>query len=268
MSSAFRNAFVLAVCMAASSAAARDLRVCADPNNLPFSNERREGFENRIVELIAADLGVEVNYVWAAQRRGYVRRLREGECDLIPGVANGVEKLRATPAYYGSIYTFVRRADAPEITSLDDPALKQLRIGVQMVGDDGANTPPAHALARRGMIANVRGYSLYGDYEQPNPPSRILEAIAEGEIDVAVVWGPLAGYFASRQNAPLRVSPVGTLFDGPGVPMAFNIAMATRRDDPLYPDISAALARHRGEIGQILGEYGVPRVDGQSEARP
>jgi mxaJ protein len=254
--------------MAASSAAARDLRVCADPNNLPFSNERREGFENRIVELIAADLGVEVNYVWAAQRRGYVRRLREGECDLIPGVANGVEKLRATPAYYGSIYTFVRRADAPEITSLDDPALKQLRIGVQMVGDDGANTPPAHALARRGMIANVRGYSLYGDYEQPNPPSRILEAVAEGQIDVAVVWGPLAGFFASRQIVPLRVSPVGTLFDGPGLPMAFNIAMATRRDDPLYPDISAALARHRGEIGQILGEYGVPRVDGQSEARP
>jgi mxaJ protein len=268
MSSAFRNAFVLAVCMAASSAAARDLRVCADPNNLPFSNERREGFENRIVELIAADLGVEVNYVWAAQRRGYVRRLREGECDLIPGVANGVEKLRATPAYYGSIYTFVRRAEAPEITSLDDPALKQLRIGVQMVGDDGANTPPAHALARRGMIANVRGYSLYGDYEQPNPPSRILEAVAEGQIDVAVVWGPLAGFFASRQIVPLRVSPVGTLFDGPGLPMAFNIAMATRRDDPLYPDISAALARHRGEIGQILGEYGVPRVDGQSEARP
>jgi mxaJ protein len=268
MSSAFRNAFVLAACMAASSAAARDLRVCADPNNLPFSNERREGFENRIVELIAADLGVEVNYVWAAQRRGYVRRLREGECDLIPGVANGVEKLRATPAYYGSIYTFVRRAEAPEITSLDDPALKQLRIGVQMVGDDGANTPPAHALARRGMIANVRGYSLYGDYEQPNPPSRILEAVAEGQIDVAVVWGPLAGFFASRQIVPLRVSPVGTLFDGPGLPMAFNIAMATRRDEQLYPNISAALARHRGEIGQILGEYGVPRVDGQSEARP
>jgi mxaJ protein len=268
MSSASRSALVLLACLAANTVAARELRVCADPNNLPFSNERGEGFENRIVELIAADLGAEVSYVWAAQRRGYVRRLREGECDLIPGVANGVERLRATPAYYGSIYAFVRRADAPEITSLDDPALKQLRIGVQMVGDDGANTPPAHALARRGMIDNVRGYSLYGDYAEPNPPSRILDAVAKGEIDVAVVWGPLAGYFASRQSAPLRVSPVGTLFDGPGLPMAFNIAMATRRDDPLYPEVSAALARHRDEIGRILGDYGVPRVDGQSEARP
>jgi mxaJ protein len=254
--------------LAASTVAAREVRVCADPNNLPFSNERREGFENRILELIAADLGAEVNYVWAAQRRGYVRRLREGECDLIPGVANGVEKLRATPAYYGSSYAFVRRADAPEIGSLDDPALKSLRIGVQMVGDDGANTPPAHALARRGMIDNVRGYSLYGDYEQPNPPSRILKAVADGEVDVALVWGPLAGYFASRQSVPLRVTPVESLFDGPGLPMAFNIAMATRRDDPLYPEVSSALARHRDEIAKILREYGVPRVDGQSEMRP
>jgi mxaJ protein len=268
MSSASRSALVLLACLAANPAGARELRVCADPNNLPFSNERREGFENRIVELIAADLGAKVNYVWAAQRRGYVRRLREGECDLIPGVANGVEKLRATPAYYGSIYAFVRRADAPEITSLDDPALKQLRIGVQMVGDDGANTPPAHALARRGMIDNVRGYSLYGDYEEPNPPARILKAVADREVDVALVWGPLAGYFASRQAVPLRVTPVESFFDGPGLPMAFNIAMATRRDDPLYPELSAALARHRDDIGRILSDYGVPRVDGGSEARP
>jgi mxaJ protein len=268
MSSAFRSALVLLACLTASTAGARELRVCADPNNLPFSNERREGFENRIVELIAADLGAQVNYVWAAQRRGYVRRLREGECDLIPGVANGVEKLRATPAYYGSSYAFVRRADAPEITSLDDPALKQLRIGVQMVGDDGANTPPAHALARRGMIDNVRGYSLSGDDEEPNPPARILRAVADREIDVALVWGPLAGYFASRQAVPLRVTPVESFFDGPGLPMAFNIAMATRRDDPLYPEVSAALARHRDDIGRILSDYGVPRVDGESEARP
>jgi mxaJ protein len=268
MSSACRNGLLVAALLAMAPASARELRVCADPNNLPFSNAQRAGFENRIVELIAADLDAKVDYVWAAQRRGSLRRLSEGECDIIPGVSNGIEQVRATPAYYGSSYTFVTRADRPAISSFDDPSLAHLRLGVQMVGDDGANTPPAHALARRGLTANVRGYSVLGDYGEANPPAKILQAVADGEIEVAVVWGPLAAYFAPRQRVALQVTPVERYFDPPGLPMAFNIAMATRREDPIYPELSAALDRHRDEIGHILQEYGVPRADGRAEVRP
>jgi mxaJ protein len=153
----------------------------------------------------------------------------------------------------------VTRPDRPEITSLDDPALRQLKIGVQLVGDDGANTPPAHALARRGIVGNVRGYTLYGDYRQPNPPARIVEAVGQGEIDVAIVWGPTAGYFAARQTPPLRVIPVEPEVDGPILPMRFDISMGVRRDDlELWHEIAGALHRHRAEIGTILAAYGVP----------
>ena len=160
-----RFAAVVAIALGAASAEARTLRVCADPNNLPFSNQQREGFENKLVELIAADLGAEVDYVWRAQRRGVIRDgLNGGECDLIPGVATALEMLATTRPYYRSTYVFVTRADAKlDIGSLDDERLRTLKVGVQLVGDDGSNTPPAHALARRGIVENVRGYTLYGD---------------------------------------------------------------------------------------------------------
>src|SRR4051794_33932587 len=166
----------------------RVLRISADPNNLPFTNERREGFENKIAELLAADLGAELRYAWRAQRRGFFRQaLKEGECDLVLGVPAGFDMALTTAPYYRSTYVFVTRRDRGlAVRSLDDPALKRLRVGVQIIGDDGTNTPPAHALARRGVIDNVQGFTVYGDYREDSPPARIIDAVARGEVDVAV----------------------------------------------------------------------------------
>lgn len=241
----------------------RELRVCADPNNLPFSNNRLEGFENRIVQLLAADLGAEVRYTWWAQRRGFLRNtLRAGSCDVVPGAPSNVAMLATTKPYYRSAYVFVSREDDHlELTSLDDPRLRSLRIGVQMVGS-GANSPPAHALARRGIIDNVVGYMVYGDYRDADPPARIIGAVAQREIDVAIAWGPVAGYFARRQSVPLALAPVAPRIDGPTLPMLFDISIGVRREDvELRDTLDEALARNRVAIDTILADYNVPRLD-------
>ena len=247
----------------ATIADARELRVCADPNNLPFSNERGEGFENKIAELIADELGVTLSYTWWAQRRGFIRNtLNTGSCDLVTGTTNGIEMLRTTLPYYRSGYTFVTRQDGPKVSSLDDPILHNLRIGIQLVGEDGANPPPSEALARRGIVDNVRGYLVYGDYREQNPAAAIMDAVAKGEIDVAIVWGPVAGYFAGRESVPLKVALVTPQNDGPRVPMVFDINMGVRRDDPTLRDgINAALSKLRPKIDAVLANYGVPRAD-------
>jgi mxaJ protein len=266
MSSACRSALLGGLLLAvALPAGARELRVCADPNNLPFSNEQGEGFENRIAHILAEDLGASLATTWWAQRRGFIRNtLKSGLCDVIPGVPANMEMLRTTEPYYRSTYVWVTRAgDGPAAPrNLDDPALRSLRIGVQLVGDDGSNTPPAHALARRGLAANLRGYTLYGDYAQPNPPARILVAVAVGELDIAAVWGPLAGYFAPRQAVPLTLAPIRPQADGPQLPMVFDISMGVRREDEaLAHELDAALARNRPAIDAVLEAFGVPRLD-------
>jgi mxaJ protein len=251
--------------LAGAPAAGRELRVCADPNNLPFSNAAGEGFENRIVSLLAKDLNAEVSYTWWAQRRGFLRStLKSGLCDLVPGVAAGMETLRTTAPYYRSSYVFVTREEGPKVASFDDPELRDVTVGVQLVGDDGFNTPPAHALSRRGIVQNVRGYSLYGDYSEPNPPARIVKAVADRDVAVAVVWGPLAGYFAKREGAALKLTPVQPQIDGPQLPMVFDISMGVRKEDEaLRHEIDEALQRRGSEIAAILAEYGVPRVDAE-----
>jgi mxaJ protein len=263
MSSACRS-LLAALLLLAAPAAARELRVCADPNNLPFSNQAGEGFENRIMALLAKDLGAKVSYAWHAQRRGFIREtLKAGLCDVVPGTSAGMEMLRTTVPYYRSTYVFVARADRGlRPASLDDPALRELTIGVQLIGDDGANTPPAHALARRGIVQNLRGFTVYGDYRQPNPAARILDAVVAGEVDVAAVWGPLAGWYARHTTLPLTLTPVMPHADGPTLPMVFDIVMGVRRDDKdLAQELNAALARNRAAIDAILAEYGVPRLD-------
>jgi mxaJ protein len=240
------------------------LRVCADPNNLPFSNARGEGFENRIANLLARDRGTTVQYTWWAQRRGFVRNtLEAGRCDLVIGFPTAIEGVQATRPYYRSSYVFVtRRARGLDISSFDDPRLRQLRIGVPLVGDDGANVPPAHALARRGVVRNVVGYSVYGDYRDETPPARLIAAVAAGEIDVAAAWGPLAGYFAARQGEPLVITPVQPETDGPAAPFAFDMSMAVRRgDQERLHMLEAFLVRRRADIDRILRDYHVPRVD-------
>lgn len=245
-------------------AAPRELVVCADPNNLPFSNREERGFENRIAALVAADMRARVRYVWWAQRRGYVRNtLGESKCDLWPGVASGVDMVATTRPYYRASYVFVTRAsDSLTHLTLDDPRLRQLQLGVQLVGDDAMNTPPSHALARRGLTRNVVGFMLYGDYRTPNPPSRIVEAVAEGTVDVALVWGPLAGYFALRSPVPLQLEPVTPWLDDAQWPMVYDISMGVRKDDDaLRLEVEHSLARHAAEIRDILGSYGVTVVD-------
>jgi len=236
------------------------LRVCADPNNLPFSNERGEGFENPIASLLAADLGERVEYTWWAQRRGFVRNtLNARSCDVILGVPEHYEMVRTTRPYYRSTYVFVTRRDRGlHITSLDDPVLRSLRVGVHLIGDDYANTPAAHSLAQRGMIGNIKGYTLYGDYSKPNPPARLIEAVANKEVDVAVAWGPLAGYFAKRSPVPLDIVPVTPVRDGP-LSYVFDIAMGVRRGDSARAAaLDAELVRRQPEIERILAAYGVP----------
>ncbi|HEX2209023.1 MAG TPA: substrate-binding domain-containing protein [Longimicrobium sp.] len=257
---------------AAPKRSTTELRVCADPNNLPFSNQAGEGFENRIAELIGREMGIPVKYTWHAQRRGFIRNtLRAGECDLVVGMPASMELALTTRPYYRSTYVFVYRRDAGfDVRSFDDPVLKTKKIGVHLVGDDGANTPPAHALATRGIVgANVRGYMLYGDYAQPNPPAKILDALAEGEIDVAIVWGPLAGFFAPRHKVAMKIVPVQPQIDVPFLPFVYDISMGVRRTDaPLKADVEGVIMRRRAEIDAILDDYGVPRVEPRRSPAP
>jgi quinoprotein dehydrogenase-associated probable ABC transporter substrate-binding protein len=245
------------------ASAARQLRVCADPNNLPFSNERREGFENKIADLLAHEMNASVAYTWWAQRRGFVRNtLKDCKCDLVIGVPSSFELALTTAPYYRSTYVFVYRKDRGlGVRSFDDPILRKVKVGVQMIGDDYANTPPAHALAKRRIIENVKGYMVYGDYSQENPPARIIDALVAGEIDVAIVWGPLAGYFAKRAGVPLDIIPVSPQIDRPFLPFVYDISMGIRRgEDSFKEELESIIERKRPEIESILDEYGVPRL--------
>jgi mxaJ protein len=240
------------------------LRVCADPNNLPFTNANGEGFENRIAQLLARDLGTTIEYTWFAQRRGFIRNtLSAQKCDIVMGLPTDFDAAWTTKPYYKSTYVFVtRRARHLRIRSFDDPQLRSLRIGVELVGDDGANTPPAHALSRRGIIDNIVGYSVYGDYRSNSPPSAIIAAVARGDVDIAVAWGPLAGYFAVKQSVALDIAPVQPQVDGRFLPQTFSIGMATRRRDQARHDrLEQFIDQRRHEIDAILAQYHVPRVD-------
>jgi mxaJ protein len=259
--------------VSSSVAGSGALRVCADPNNLPYSNNRLEGFENRLAALAARDLGfADVRYTWWAQRRGFLRNtLNASECDVVMGVPSTMDGVLTTPPYYRSTYTFVWRADRHlQPVSLDDPRMRQWRVGVPLVGDDGANPPPAHALSRRGIIRNVVGFTVYGNYSEENPTARIVSAVAAGDIDVALAWGPIAGYFASIATVPLVVRPIPQPSDVPALPFSFDISMAVRRDDAtLRSRLDSFIVRRRSEIRSLLARYHIPNIDPLAEeAKP
>jgi quinoprotein dehydrogenase-associated probable ABC transporter substrate-binding protein len=269
-----RGSLALLLCLLGCSSApksSRELRVCADPNNLPFSNQREQGFENRLAELIATELGASVRYTWWPQRRGFIRNtLAAGKCDLVMGTTFGAERVLTTRPYYRSTYVFVFRKDRHiTVRSLDDPALRTLRIGVQLVGDDYANTPPVHALSRRGIAGNLVGFSVFGDYSQENPPARIIDAVISRDVDLAVAWGPLAGYFAKRSPVALEIVPVSPAVDPPGLRFTFDISLAVRTADvALKDELESILERKRSDVDRILRDYGVPRVPvGEAESR-
>jgi mxaJ protein len=239
-------------------------RVCEDPSNMPFSNDKLEGFENRIAELIAKDFGATPSYIWWGQRRGFIRNtmnatLEEGRCDIVIGVPKEYDLVRTTKPYYRSTYVFVYpKAKGWTIASLDDPRLKKLKIGVHLLGDDYTNPPPVHELSKRGVVDNVVGFNTF--YSDTNPPSAIIDAVASGRIDVAIVWGPLAGYYAKQQRVPMALVPVPS---GKGdLPFAFDISMGVKKgNDALYAKVEQVLEKRKPEIMKILMDYGVPVVD-------
>jgi mxaJ protein len=241
---------------------ARVLRVCADPNNLPFSNRAGAGFEDALAQLLASDLDARLEYTFWAQRRGFFRNtLNAGACDVVMGVPSSLELVRTTRPYYRGRYVFVTRASRGlRLRTLDDPRLRDLRIGIHVVGDEQSATPPAVALARRGLIANIVGYSLYGDYANESPPTAILDAVRKGEVDAAIVWGPLTAHVAAVPSGEegLAISAIEPAREGT-IPFEFAISIGVRKSDAqLQRELDRLLARRANAIEQLLTERGVP----------
>jgi len=240
---------------AAGAADQHVLRVCGDPNNMPFSNQKFEGIENQIAAVVAKELGWEVQYVWWAHQRGLVKRVLNTErCDVLVGIPKGYDLVRWTKPYYRTGYVIAYRKDRiAEIRSLDDPQLKTLKVGVQV------NTPPHNALGQRGIVGdNVVAYQLLFDpNEHPEDyPGREIEDLIAGRIDVALVWGPIAGYFQKKKGvSSLAIVPI----EEPGQQFAFDISMGVRKSDPeLKARLEQALDSKQNEIRAILEDFGVP----------
>ena len=236
------------------------LRVCADPGNLPFSYRAEEGFENKIAHLLAEDLGVPVRYTWFPQTTGFVRNtLGARKCDLVIGISLGFELLQNSNPYYRSSYALVYRSDSGlAIESLTDPALKDLRLGVV------ARTPPATIMARQGLLGNTRPYHLMADTRFNKPGKKMVEDVVAGEIDVGVLWGPIAGYYALKHDAPLTVV---SMIGKPGeTRLDFRITMGLRFNEPDWKhQINDLIAKKQVEINAILMDYGVPLIDDQDK---
>jgi len=250
------------VCARAGAAAAGDprpeLRVCADPDNLPYSQRDESGFENRIARLIADDLGMRLSYFWQEQRRGFVRKtMGAGECDLFVGVPAGFDKVLTTRPYYRSTYVAVTRSGAPAFAGFAPGALRGQRFGVQLIGNDMAASPPGYALAKAGAIENVTGFLVYGE----GPAARrMADALASGAIDVALAWGPQAAWFAHLAQVPMAVAKVAPPAGLP-LPFEYSIAMGVRKGDTaLRERLDALLVRRKTDIDAILDAYFVPRV--------
>lgn len=239
------------------SAELKALRVCADPDNLPFSNRQEEGLENRIAALVAAELGIPHTYTWWPQRRGFLRgTLNARRCDVIIGIPSGHPMVLTTDAYYASPYVAVSRIQEElQIASLDDPVLNQLRVGVYR------NSPIDFVLGRRGVVENVIGYSTFYD-GRTNYPEKIIEDVTSGHIDVAIMWGPAAGYFVARQSDTLKLAPVEVPQlegNGEGRAEVFAMSMGVRKTDEALRAVLEAVLKAKGnEIRQLLQEYGVP----------
>lgn len=252
---------VLLLALLPAAAGAGELRVCSDPNNLPFSNRAGQGFENKIAALVARDLGDTLKYTFAAQHETFLKRtLHAHRCDVTMGVPVGMEGVEETRPYYASTYVFVsRKDDGLRLTSLTDPRLRTLKIGVHLIGGDDA--PPELALGKQGIVDNVRGFLIQGDYSRPNPPARLIEAVENKSIDIAAVWGPLGGYFAKHSPVALSVMPMTDTAGFKPLVFRFAIAMGVRKgDNALREHLDSVIANERLAIRNILDAYGVPLV--------
>lgn len=254
----------LLYCVASLPIAASPLRVCADPNNLPYSNQQQQGFENKIAEIIGKDLGSSLSYTWYPQRGKFFRNtLSAGICDVVMGVPAGFDEAATTRPYYRSSYVFVSRHDRNlHIRSFDDPRLRRLRIGVHVLGEAGDSLPPVQALISRGIVRNLVGYSIFGNLAEINPPADLIEAVSNSSVDIAVAWGPLAGYFSRRSTVPLDISEIDADPAHPKLPLTFSIAIGVRRGDAVLKQrLNDELRRREPEIRELLRSYGIPQLD-------
>ena len=235
----------------------KTFRVCADPRNLPFSNEAGEGFENKLAELFARKLGEPASYTYLPQVIGFVRNtLNALRCDVIIGVAVGDDLVQTTNPYYRTTYALVFRPGSglDDIESLEDPRLKGRHIGIV------AGTPPATVLVQQGLMMLARPYALTVDTRVEAPARTMAEDVAAGQIDAGVLWGPIAGYYAQRVNPHLVVAPLLKEQER----MDFRIAMGVRRSDQDWKRrLNRLIAENQPDIDRILGEYGVPLLDEQ-----
>jgi len=237
------------------------LRVCADPSNLPFSNERGEGYENRIAALVAKALERKLDYVFFPQVQGFVRNtIRAGRCDLVMGTVAGDELLQNTNPYYHTTYVIAFRPDKPPPERLDDPAMKGLRLGAI------ARTPPVDLLVRYGLVTSTRFFPLAVDTRHESPGADLVRAVADGELDAALVWGPIAGYQAKVKSLPISMR---ALPSEPGAArMDFRITMGVRSQETEWRrQINNLIRQRQGEIDGILRDFGVPLLDEQGKLK-
>jgi mxaJ protein len=236
------------------------IRVCADPDNMPLSNQKGEGYEQKIAELIAQEWHSKIEYAWWPVRRGFFSRALNGRyCDVAMQAPAGLDMAGVTKPYYRSGYVFVTRKDRGlDIKSLSDPRLKKLKIGINLLNSDAENTPPAMALSQYGVVGNLVGFTTF--YSDSARPEDIVNAVAKKEVDIAIVWGPLAGYFAKKSPVPLTLQPLPERDSlSPDFPYQYNIGLGVRRRDRALRDsLQAVMERKQPEIQNILKEYGVP----------
>lgn len=235
------------------------LRVCADPANMPFSNQKAEGFENKIANIIGEELGVPVEYTWFPQAIGFARNtLLAKRCDLIIGTGQGDELVLNTNPLYRSSYAMVypKGKGLDGVESLFDPRLKDKRVGV-MIG-----TPPADLINKAGLMGKAKPYRLMVDRRYDSPAEDMMKDIRDGEIDAGVLWGPLAGYYATRGGDKLTVVPLLEDAKKNNGKMEFRITMGVRQGDDLWKrQLNDILRKRQSDIDRVLLEYGVPLID-------
>jgi quinoprotein dehydrogenase-associated probable ABC transporter substrate-binding protein len=236
------------------------LRVCADPANMPFSNDKGEGFENKIADIVAGELKVPVEYTWFPQATGFIRQtLFAKRCDVVMGYAQGDELVLNTNHYYTSAYALVyRRNDGLDgVDSLSDPRLKDKRIGVV------AGTPPGNVMAQLGLLQRAKPYPLMVDRRYDSPGESMIKDIQSGDIDAGVLWGPIAGYFAPKGGDKLVVAPL--LKETGSTRMAYRITFGVRNlEDDWKRQLNVLIANRQGDIDAVLLQFGVPLLDDQS----
>lgn len=230
------------------------LRVCADPRNMPFSNEKGEGFENKIADLFARKLGKSVGYAFYPQAPGFVRNtLGAYKCDVIMGYPQGNDIVQSTNPYYHTAYALVSRPGTgfDDIETLADLRLRGKRIGIV------AGTPPATLLAVNGLMATAKPYPLVIDTRFDSSAQAMMKDLASGEIELAVLWGPMAGYYAMKADPPMKVVPLTKERSGPR--LAYYITMGVRGADQEWKrELNRLIAENQPEINAILTSFGVP----------